>query len=373
MDNTSREMPPQDTALSKKEKYDVDTLFAGIDLADPSLDVHYGVETMQDISSFSHDLLTKVQAKDSGEIGESLTSLMLKVKNLDVSEMDKEPNFLGKLPIIGSFFNTVEKTVAQFSTLADQVDTIAVTLDQSMHGLMEDIEMLEQLYMHNETFHHDLNAHLEAGKRKLEQARTVELPKIQELADGSNDALDAQKVRDFAEQINRFERRLHDLEISRTITIQMAPQIRLIQSNNRALAQKIQTSILTTIPVWKNQMVLALSLQGQRNATALQKEVADTTNELLRKNAAMLEQSAIATSHEVERSIVDVETLRDVHARLIHTIDETLRIAQEGRQKRLSVEKELATMEQDLKDNLRSLAMRKEKQVLTQASEAAQK
>ncbi len=360
--------PVSESELAMASQQSVEEVAKSIKLDDPSLDVTYGTKTMQDISRFSDDLLSRVQAKDAGEVGETLTSLITNVKDIDITEVGREPGFFEKLPVIGSLFNAAEKTLVKFQTLSEQVAVISQKLDASMVGLLHDIEVLEQLYKHNEKFHQELSVYIEAGKIKLEQARTVELPRLQAEAEASTNTLDAQKVRDFAEHINRFERRLHDLEISRTITVQTAPQIRLIQSNNRALAQKIQSSVLTTIPIWKNQMVLALSLQGQRSAAALQKEVADTTNDLLRKNAAMLEQTAVATTREVERSIVDVETLREVHGKLISTIDETLRIAQEGRQKRAEVEKELAGMEVQLKDSLMALAARKEQQSIEGAS-----
>ncbi len=361
---SNQDLQLQKQELTSEKEDHIVNIVNSINLADPSLDVTYGTKTMQDISRFSDDLLARVQAKDSGEIGETLTNLMLKVKDIDVSNINNEQGFFEKLPVIGSLFNKVEKTVAQFHTIEEQISIITGKLDESMIGLLRDVETLEQLYVHNEGFHHELSIYLEAGRRKLEEARNVELPRLQSEAQQSDNALDAQKVRDFAEQINRFERRLHDLEISRTVTIQTAPQIRLIQSNNRALAQKIQTSILTTIPIWKNQMVLALSLHGQKGAAALQKNVSDTTNELLSKNASMLEQAAIDTTREVERSIVDIDTLREVHGKLISTIDETLRISQEGRQKRLEVEKELVQMESELKNNLRDLALRKSQQSL---------
>ncbi len=359
---------PDASELAVAAGKDVSDLASTIKLDDPSLDVTYGTKTMQEISRFSDDLLSRVKAKDSGEIGEALTSLVVNVKDLDVSEMGKEPSFLEKLPLVGSLFSTVEKTVAKFQTLSEQVAVISDRLETSMVGLLHDIEVLEQLYKHNEKFNKDLTLYINAGKMKLEESKNVDLPKLQAAAAESTDTLEAQKVRDFSEQINRFERRLHDLEISRTITVQMAPQIRLIQSNNRALAQKIQTSVLTTIPIWKNQMVLGLSLHGQRNAAALQKQVADTTNDMLRKNAAMLEQTAITTAQEVERSIVDVETLREVHNKLISTIDETLNIAQEGRQKRAAVEKELAGMEVHLKDSLMAMASKKQQQSIEGAA-----
>ena len=194
------------------------------------------------------------------------------------------------------------------------------------------------------------------------------LPRLKAQADASGDLMEAQQVRDLSEQINRFERRLHDLQLSRTITVQTAPQIRIIQSNNRTLAEKIQTSILATIPIWKSQMVLALSLHGQKNAAALQKTVSDTTNDMLRSNAELLEQAAVDTAREVERSVVDIETLREVHEKLIGTIEETLRIAQEGRERRAAAEKELAIMETELKDRLTSLAARKSREEIAAAS-----
>ena len=333
-------------------------------LADPSLTVTYGTEAMQGISRFADDLLSRVQAKDSGELGESLTNLMLKVKDVNVSEVMGSPGFLQSLPLVGSLFSSAKRTVAKFNTLSEQIEIIV----EAMIGLLRDIETLEMLYEHNARFHAELTAYIEAGKRKLEEARTVELPRLKAQADASGALMEAQQVRDLSEQINRFERRLHDLQLSRTITVQTAPQIRIIQSNNRTLAEKIQTSILATIPIWKSQMVLALSLHGQKNAAALQKTVSDTTNDMLRSNAELLEQAAVDTAREVERSVVDIETLREVHEKLIGTIEETLRIAQEGRERRAAAEKELAVMETELKDRLTSLAARKSREEIAAAS-----
>ncbi|MDL2209462.1 toxic anion resistance protein [Desulfovibrio sp. OttesenSCG-928-O18] len=367
MESKDLAVPAQD--LPAVEEQRVNDIAKSIDLADPSLNITYGTQTMQEISRFADDLLSRVQAKDSGQVGETLTDLMVRVKGIDVAEIaGKKRGFLENLPVVGSLFNSMERTIAKFNTLSEQVSVISDKLEQAMVGLLHDITVLEQLYKHNENFHHELSAYIEAGKRKLEDARTVELPKLQAAAEASQDALDAQKVRDFAERINRFERRLHDLQLSRTITVQTAPQIRLIQSNNQTLAEKIQTSILSTIPIWKSQMVLALSLQGQQNAAQIQKSVADTTNDMLRKNADMLEQATVETARQVERSIVDIETLRDVHGKLINTIEETLRIAQEGREKRVAVEKELAGMETELKDRLTSLAARKNQESIAAAS-----
>ena len=340
-----------------------------IDIGDPSLTVTYGAQTMQEISRFADDLLSRVRAKDSGQVGETLTDLMVRVKSVDIGEIGGEKRgILERIPVIGSFFNSMERTIAKFNTLAEQVSVITDKLEEAMVGLLHDVNVLQALYDHNANFHRDLTAYIEAGKRKVEDVRNNELPALKAAADASDDSMEAQKVRDLAEQINRFERRLHDLQISRTITVQTAPQIRLIQSNNQTLAEKIQTSILTTIPIWKSQMVLALSIQGQKNAAMLQKSVADTTNDMLRKNAELLEQSSIETAKQVERSVVDIDTLREVQARLVHTIEESMRIAQEGREKRIAAEKELGQMETQLKEKLTSLAARKTQDTIEAAS-----
>lgn len=336
-----------------------------INFDDPTLTISYGAKTMADIAKFADSLLGNVRAKDAGPVGEGLTELMLKVKDIDVDQISKgKKGFLESLPVIGGLFNSVQKTVAHFNTLLDQVGAISDKLEDAMTGLLKDIEILNQLYDHNKNFYEDLTAYIKAGETRLERARTEELPALEAKAAAQNDSLSAQSVRDFAERLNRFERRLHDLKLSRTITLQTAPQIRMIQSNDQTLAEKIQTSILATIPIWKNQMVLALSLNGQMNAAKIQKEVSDATNALLRKNAEMLQTSTVATAREVERSIVDIETLRDVHQKLLATIEETMNIAQEGRERRRETEKELTAMEEDLKVRLSSLSAQKSQQSL---------
>ncbi len=346
----------------------VSNIAAAINLDDPAVTLTYGAQTMTEISQFADDLLGRVRAKDAGPVGETLTDLLVKVKDLNVSDLaQSQGGFLEKIPLIGSLFNSVDRTVARFNTLAGQVEVITAKLDEAMVGLLKDIEILEQLYAHNKNFHNDLNVYIEAGKQRLDKARNEELPALQKEAEESGDPMAAQRVRDFAEKVNRFERRLHDLQLSRTVTVQTAPQIRLIQSNDQTLAEKIQTSVLTTIPIWKSQMVLALSLHGQRGAVRLQKEVSDTTNALLRKNAEMLESATVETAREAERSVVDIETLREVQQRLISTIEQTISIAEEGRAKRQAVEVELKGMEDDLRGKLTTLAADKSRQVLDQA------
>lgn len=356
---STQELTVSDTVSLPQERQ-ARELAASIKLEDPALSVSYGAETMQNISRFADDLLQRVRAKDAGEVGQTLTNLLGEVKSLDISAIGgAKKGFLESLPLIGSLFNSASRAMAKFNTVADQVQGVSDKLEQAMAGLLHDVQVLEALYDHNKQFHDDLSMYIEAGKLRLEEARNKELPRLKAEAEASADTMAAQKVRDFAEQINRFERRLHDLQLSRTITVQTAPQIRMIQSNNQTLAEKIQTSILTTIPIWKSQVVLALSLQGQQSAAKLQKDVADATNEMLRKNADLLQQSTVETAKQVERSVVDIETLREVHNKLLNTIEETLRIAQEGREKRAATEKELVAMEEDMRAKLTSLAVKK--------------
>ena len=293
-------------------------------------------------------------------MGSSLVDLMAKIKTIDIGGIaSPKKSFLSSLPLIGALFDSVGRTVAQFDTVLGQVESISRKLEESMFSLLKDIEILEQMYNLNKDYYEDLSAYIEAGEKRLEIARNEELPKLEAQAKESGNNLEAQNVRDFADKLNRFERRLHDLKLSRTITLQTAPQIRMIQGNNQTLSEKIQTSILATIPIWKNQMVLALSIHGQQKAAEMQKEVADTTNSMLRKNAEMLQASTIDTAREVERGIVDMETLRDVHEKLINTIEETIKIAQEGRERRRAVESEIQGMENELRERLTDLAGKK--------------
>ena len=356
------ETPPEETA--KK----ADELAAQIRLDDPSLGTTYGTETMRNISLFADTLLEQVKAKNTGQVGENLNTLLDQVKEFDPRSMaDARPNALERIPLIGGLFNNRERSLAKFKTLSGQVDAISIKLEDTMTGLLRDIEVLEQLYNLNRNFHNDLSIYLEAGRICLEKAKEEKLPALMSEAEQAAGSMASQEVRDFSEQINRFERRLHDLQLSRAIALQTAPQIRLIQSNDQTLAEKIQTSILTTIPIWKSQMVLALSLHAQKGAAALQKNVADTTNAMLRSNAELLEQATVETSQQVERSIVDMNTLKDVHEKLIHTIEETLRIAHEGRKQRRQAEHELATMEENLKNKLTALAHAQRQAIVEEA------
>jgi uncharacterized protein YaaN involved in tellurite resistance len=332
----------------------VQEIARSINFNDPTLTVSYGAKTMNAIASFADNLLGEVRAKDAGPVGDILTTLLTQVKSVDLDAFGQDGGFLGKLPVVGSLFNKVEHNLARMKSVTEQIDEITAGLDKNMIALLTDIQLLEQLFNENKIHHEELALYIEAGKRRLEEARAVELPKMQ--AEVGDDSLKAQEVNDFIERLNRFERRLYDLQVSRTITIQTAPQIRMIQGNNQTLAEKIQSSVMTTIPIWKNQMVLAITIFRQRKAVELQKKVADTTNEMLLKNAEMLGQSSTETARQVERAVVDIETLREVQNKLISTIEESLKITAEGRAKRQAAEKELDQMEGNLRARLVQIA-----------------
>ncbi len=357
----------QQGAEEAADKAKLEKAASEINFKDPSLTLSYGSKSMDAIAKFADSILSRVKVRDSGEVGGELSTLLGKVRGVNVSAIAEKPSALASLPLIGRLFDRTQAVMSRFSTVSEEIGKIKEKLEDSQLSLLKDIEVLEQLYARNGEFYQDLTAYIQAGKAELERARNEDLKNLEEKAKQTGDSFDAQAVRDFAETLNRFERRLHDLALSRTIAIQTAPQIRLIQNNDRVLADKIQTSILTTIPVWKNQLVLALSLKGQTAAAQLQKDVADTTNALLKKNAEMLHDSTVATARESERALVDVETLREVQGKLISSIEETLAIAAEGHEKRVKAEAEIAAMESDLKSRLTDLAVRSREQAISQA------
>ena len=342
--------------LTAEDQQQLDEIVAQIDITDPVLSIAYGAKTMNAMSRFSESMMQEVRAKDAGEIGQQLTTMLGKVKSIDLTVFDKKKGLLESLPLIGKMFSKLERTLMEYQTLAQQVDTISTKLQDTIVELLRNIATLEQLFIRNSEYFKQISLHIIAGKKKIEQIQAADLPQAQARAEQSGDAMDAQLVRDLVNGIQRFERRLHDLLLSRTFAIQTAPQIRLMQNNSQSLAEKIQSSILTTIPIWKSQIVLALSLNSQRQAAKLQKDVADTTNEMLRRNAEMLELGSIETATEVERSIIDIDTLRDVQNRLLNTLEETLSIASNARQRRAEVENELGGMEQELRTKLASIA-----------------
>lgn len=324
-----------------------------INLEDSQAIIQFGVGAQAKIAGFADTILGEVRNKDSGFVGETLQGLMLNIKGVDVDALARDPGFFGKL--VGGLKAQFTKFMSRYEKLSTQIDRTVSELEKARMQLIRDITMLDNLYAKNSEYLRDLDIYIAAGQIKLEQAKTEVLPVLVKKAEETKDPMDAQKLQDFNQFVNRFEKKLHDMKLSRMICIQTGPQIRLIQNNNQALVEKIQSSIINTIPLWKNQIVIAISLFRQKGALELQRNVTDTTNELLTKNSEMLKTGSVEIARENERGIVDIETLKKVNTDLISTIDETLKIQAEGRQKRAVAEQELVKMEGELKDRLRSV------------------
>ncbi len=335
--------------LTPAEKAKVQSIKDSINLMDSSTPLTFGAPAQKEIAQFSDSILSKVRTKDSGQVGELLGDLVAKVKGFDVGE---KKSFVSKIPILGSLVEKGENVLQGYEKLSVHVERIQAGLERSKVKLMEDVVMFDTLYEKNLSYFKDLQLYIRAGEEKLDEMRTVTLPKLKAQAAQKNDPMAVQVVADFEQSVDRFEKKIHDLKLSKTIAIQTAPQIRLIQNNDRVLIDRVQAAIYHTIPLWKNQMVIALGLSRQREVIEMQRAVADATNDLLRRNAELLKQNTVDTAKENERGIVDIETVKKVNEDLISTIEETMRIQQEGRQKRAAAERELIAIEGKLKDAL---------------------
>lgn len=335
--------------LTPEEQRKVQAIKNNIDLMDTSTPLKFGAEAQKEIAQFSDGILSKVRTKDSGEVGKLLGDLVGKVRSFNVSE---KKSFLESLPIIGGLVNKAQDIKSGYDKLSTQVEVIEQSLERSKIKLLEDVTMFDTLYQKNLGYFKELQLYIRAGEEKLQEMREVTMPKLKAQAAQSNDQMAVQVVSDFEQSVDRFEKKIHDLKLSKTLAIQTAPQIRLIQNNDRVLIERVQSAIYHTIPLWKNQMVIALGLSNQQETIKLQRAVSDATNDLLRQNAAMLKQNTIETARENERGIVDIETVKQVNEDLISTIEETVRIQEEGRRKRADAEKELVAIESRLKDSL---------------------
>lgn len=314
----------------------------------------YGTQAQSKLLSFSHSMLEHVQNKDVGEIGDILSDLMKKLEQVNPDELKPEKrNIFSKL--FGKISSSINEVLSKYQKTGAQIDRISVKLDHCKKALMTDNMMLEQLYEKNKEYFLALNIYIAAGELKLEELQTKTIPELKRKAEKSQDQMDFQDVNDMLQFADRLEKRMYDLKLSRQITTQSAPQIRLIQNTNQALVEKIQSSIMTAIPLWKNQIAIALTLIRQRHAVEAQKQVSKTTNDLLLKNAEMLKTNTIETAKENERGIVDIETLKKTQENLVSTLEETLRIQAEGRTKRHQAEQELISMENELKQKLLNL------------------
>ncbi|MDE1452294.1 TelA-like protein [Bacillus paralicheniformis] len=311
----------------------------------------YGTQTQSKLLNFSHEMLEHVQKKDIGEIGQVLSDLMKKLEQVSPDELKTEKgNFFSRF--FGRVSHSVQEVLSRYQKTGAQIDRISVKLEHSKSALINDNKMLERLYEKNKEYYEALNVYIAAGQLKLEELKHQTIPELKEKSKTKHHHMAVQDVNDMIQFADRLEKRVYDLTLSRQITLQSAPQIRLIQHTNQVLAEKIQSSIMTAIPLWKNQVAIALTLLRQRRAVEAQKKVSATTNELLLKNAEMLKANTIETAKENERGFIDIETLKQVQDNLIGTLEETLKIQEDGRSKRLQAEEEIRAMEDGLKAKL---------------------
>lgn len=340
--------------LPEDRKAQAQELAAKIDVSDQQGVITYGAVAQQKLSEFSQSMLNHVQAADIGPVGDSLTDLMYRLNEANPDDLRAgEGNVFKRM--FGKVKQSIYEITAKYQKIGAQIDKIAVKLDKEKDGLLKDNLMLEQLYHKNKDYFDALNLYIAAGELKMEELQTKIIPEAVAKAQASGDQMDVQIVNDYNQFLDRLDKRTHDLRLARQITIQQAPQIRLIQNTNQALAEKIQASVNTAIPLWKNQVVIALTLLRQKDAVTAQRQVSETTNELLKKNSEMLKVSAIETAKENERGIVDIETLQKTQNDLVETIQQTLQIQREGKEKRRAAEVELGHMEADLKQRLLEL------------------
>lgn len=313
--------------------------------------ITYGANAQNELSRFSHKMLDHVQSKDIGPVGDVLSDLMSKLSEIDPEDLsEKKKSGLSRL--FSKATRSIQEMMTKYQKLSTQIDRIGVQLEHSKRGLLEDVQMLDNLYEQNKTYFQALNVYIAAAEIKRDEIATVIIPEMQRKAELSNDQMAFQEVNDMGQFLDRLEKRLYDLQLSRQITIQSAPQIRMIQQTNQTLAEKIQSSIMTSIPLWKNQIAIALTLNRQRKAVESQRLVTKTTNDLLLKNSEMLKVNSIETAKENERGIIEIDTLKKTQENLIQTIEETLVIQADGRVKRKAAEVEIARMEEELKQRL---------------------
>ena len=325
-----------------------------IDEQNMSAVIAYGSNAQKKLSEFSHGMLNKVQLKDTGEIADVLTDLMHQLESSNPRDLTASPNIFQKF--FGKIKASIAETQARYQKIGTAIDRVAIRLEREKNELLNDNLMLEQLYQKNKDYFEALNIYIAAGELKMQELQEEIIPAAIEKAKTSGDQMDVQTVNDLNQFLDRLDKRTHDLRLTRQMTVQQAPQIRMIQNTNQALAEKIQVSVHTAIPLWENQVMIALTLLRQQNAAVSQRQVSQTTNDLLKRNADMLKQSAIDTARESERGVIDIETLQHTQNSLIETIEQTLEIQREGRRQRQIAEQELQLMEGQLRDKLMAIS-----------------
>lgn len=342
-----KEKMEEESRFTPEEQQQIQAFAQQINISDSNMILQYGAGAQQKLADFSEKALENVKSQELGEVGNMLTDVVAELKNFDVDNEKK--GFLG---LFHKGENKLETMKAKYDKTAVNVDKICDALEEHQVRLLKDTAMLDQMYDLNLTYYKELSMYIAAGKQKLEEVRNTRLKELMEKAQAGDDQVLAQEAKDLASYCDRFEKKLHDLELSRMISMQTAPQIRLIQNNNTMMVEKIQSTLVNTIPLWKNQMVIALGLEHAQRAAKAQNAVTDMTNELLKKNANALHEATVSTAKASERGIVDIETLTQTNAELVKTFDEVLQIQSEGRQKRLQAEADMVKMENELKQKL---------------------
>lgn len=346
---TTEAVEKEVATLTPEERKEVENIKSSINMMDSTASLTYGAAAQKDIASFSDNVLSSIKTKDAGDVGALLSELVGKVRGFQPNE---DKGFLAKIPIIGALAGKAEGLMEGYTKLSTQVERIEGALESAKTRMMKDVVMFDGLYDKNFQYFKRLELYIRAGEEKLEEMQTVTIPRLRNEAANSGDPMAAQVVKDFEDSVARFEKKVHDLKISKTIAIQTAPQIRLIQNNDKVLIDRVQTAIYNTIPLWKNQMVIALGLSRQKSVLQMQQAIGDATNDLLKQNAELLKVNTIETAKENERSIVDIETVAKVNADLIETIEATIKIGEEGKARRAAAEKELVKIENELKNKL---------------------
>ena len=339
-----------ESMLTEEERKMVDDFSKKIDITDTQLVLQYGSAAQKSVASFSESALSSVRTKDLGEVGDTISDLVVELK--DFGEEEDKGGIFGFFKKAG---NKMETMKAQYSKAEANVEKITRELEQHQVRLMKDIAMFDQMYELNLKYYKELTMYIIAGKKRLAEVRANDVEELRKKAEASGAAEDAQAYNDMVQMCDRFEKKLHDLELTRMVSIQMGPQTRMLQNNDMLMVEKIQSSLVNTIPLWKSQMVLALGLENSRKATAAQSAVTNATNELLKKNADMLKMGTVAAAKEAERSIIDIETLQHTNQQLISTLDEVIQIQKDGAQKRKEAEVELGRIEGELKAKLMEL------------------
>lgn len=356
--STSESEIVNSTQYSQKDQQKINELSEKIKPMDHDALLNYGTEAQSHMSQFSHRILNEVKTTDVGPVGESLNGLMSKLKSVNPDELNSENQSKLKR-LFRRTKASVNEVFSKMQSVGSQIDRISIELDKHKNNLVKDVDMLDELYNMNKDYFDELSLYIEAAKKKQHDLQQEDVPKLRAQAKSTGNQMDVQAASDMEQFIDRLDKRIYDLQLSRQIAIQTAPQIRMIQNVNQALAEKIQSSILTSIPLWKNQMSIALTLMRQRNAVSAQKAVTDTTNDLLLKNSELLKENALATATENERGVVDIETLKTTQNDIIETIEQTLQIQEQGRNKRKQAESELNQLESELQNQLLDMKQNK--------------